>query len=38
VFGLFADARQATESAAQIRAEFGPSMWTRVTRVAGIPR
>jgi len=32
VFGLFAEARQAEESALRIREQFGPSVWTRVTR------
>jgi 4-diphosphocytidyl-2-C-methyl-D-erythritol kinase len=32
VFGLFAEARKAEQSAEQIRAEFGPSMWTCVTK------
>ena len=34
VFGLFADAKAAEESAKQIREEFGPSMWTQVTKHA----
>jgi 4-diphosphocytidyl-2-C-methyl-D-erythritol kinase len=32
VFGLFADAAMAARCGEQIRAEFGPSMWTCVTR------
>ena len=32
VFGLFAKASDAVSAATQIRAEFGPSMWTHVTR------
>jgi 4-diphosphocytidyl-2-C-methyl-D-erythritol kinase len=32
VFGLFANAKAAEESAKQIREEFGPSMWTQVTK------
>jgi len=32
VFGLFADARAAESSAKKVREEFGPSMWTKVTR------
>jgi len=32
VFGLFAEAGDAVRAAAQISAEFGPSMWTRVTK------
>jgi 4-diphosphocytidyl-2-C-methyl-D-erythritol kinase len=35
VFGLFADAKAADESACQIRKEFGPSMWTKVTKSIG---
>ena len=38
VFGLFAQASDAVSAAAQIRAEFGPSMWTQVTRMAKTPR
>lgn len=34
VFGLFANAKAAEDSARQIREEFGPSMWTQVTRFA----
>lgn len=34
VFGLFANAKAAEQSALQIREQFGPSMWTHVTRVA----
>lgn len=33
VFGLFGDAVAARECATQIREEFGPSMWTKVTQV-----
>jgi 4-diphosphocytidyl-2-C-methyl-D-erythritol kinase len=32
VFGLFAGAKAAEESAKQIREEFGPSMWAQVTK------
>ena len=32
VFGLFAKASDAVRAATQIRAEFGPSMWTHVAR------
>lgn len=38
VFGLFAKASAAVSAAAQIRAEFGPSMWTHVTRALQTPR
>ena len=38
VFGLFAKVDDAVRAAAQISAEFGPSMWTRVTRAAKTPR
>jgi 4-diphosphocytidyl-2-C-methyl-D-erythritol kinase len=38
VFGLFADANKAEQSAAQIRAEFGPSMWTCVTKFVATAR
>jgi 4-diphosphocytidyl-2-C-methyl-D-erythritol kinase len=34
VFGLFADAHAAEISAQRVREEFGPSMWTKVTRFA----
>lgn len=37
VFGLFADAGQAAQCGAHIRQEFGPSMWTHVTRFARSP-
>lgn len=37
VFGLFADAGQAAACATHIRQEFGPSMWTHVTRFASSP-
>jgi 4-diphosphocytidyl-2-C-methyl-D-erythritol kinase len=32
VFGLFAEAAKATACGAEIRREFGPSMWTQVAR------
>lgn len=38
VFGLFADAAAAESTAQRIRAEFGPSMWTRVTRFCAVAR
>ena len=34
VFGLFAKASNAVSAATRIRTEFGPSMWTRVTKCA----
>ena len=34
VFGLFAKASDAVQAVGQIRAEFGPSMWTQVTKCA----
>jgi 4-diphosphocytidyl-2-C-methyl-D-erythritol kinase len=34
VFGLFADAKAAERTAQTIREQFGPSMWTQVTRVS----
>jgi 4-diphosphocytidyl-2-C-methyl-D-erythritol kinase len=34
VFGLFADANSANESARQIREEFGPSTWMQVAQMA----
>jgi 4-diphosphocytidyl-2-C-methyl-D-erythritol kinase len=34
VFGLFANEPAAAESAQRIREQFGPSMWTKVTRFA----
>ncbi len=34
VFGLFKDPQAAETCAAQIRTEFGPSMWTKVARFA----
>jgi 4-diphosphocytidyl-2-C-methyl-D-erythritol kinase len=34
VFGLFADPKAAEESALRVREQFGPSMWTKVTRLA----
>jgi 4-diphosphocytidyl-2-C-methyl-D-erythritol kinase len=37
VFGLFANEPAAEESAQQIREQFGPSMWTKVTRFASVP-
>jgi 4-diphosphocytidyl-2-C-methyl-D-erythritol kinase len=36
VFGLFANAKAATRSAANVREQFGPSMWTKVTRFASV--
>ncbi len=36
VFGLFQDAKAADQCAAQVRKDFGPSMWTKVTRFARI--
>jgi 4-diphosphocytidyl-2-C-methyl-D-erythritol kinase len=38
VFGLFADAKAAGESAREIREQFGASMWTMVTRFASARR
>ena len=38
VFGLFANAQKAESAAQRIREEFGPSMWTQVTRLAGTAR
>lgn len=38
VFGLFADAKHAGESAREIREQFGPSMWTTVSRFASVRR
>jgi 4-diphosphocytidyl-2-C-methyl-D-erythritol kinase len=38
VFGLFADAKAAGKSAREIREQFGPSMWTTVTRFASARR
>jgi 4-diphosphocytidyl-2-C-methyl-D-erythritol kinase len=38
VFGLFADREAAERSARQIRAEFGPSTWTTVTRFRSVAR
>jgi 4-diphosphocytidyl-2-C-methyl-D-erythritol kinase len=35
VFGLFAERRQAESCGQRIRAEFGPSMWTQVTKCLG---
>ena len=37
VFGLFANAEAAKRSAREIRGQFGPSMWTQVTRFAKPP-
>ncbi len=34
VFGLFADPKAAEESALRVREQFGPGMWTKVTRFA----
>ena len=34
VFGLFADPKAAEKSARRVREQFGPSMWTKVTRFA----
>jgi 4-diphosphocytidyl-2-C-methyl-D-erythritol kinase len=34
VFGLFPDAKLAKASARKVREQFGPSMWTQVTRLA----
>ncbi len=34
VFGLFADPKAAERSALSVREQFGPSMWTKVTRFA----
>jgi len=36
VFGLFPDAKLAKASAQKIREQFGPSMWTQVTRFAPV--
>ena len=36
VFGLFADPKAAEISALRVRAQFGPSMWTKVTRFASV--
>jgi len=36
VFGLFADPKAARQSAAHVRGQFGPSMWTKVTRFATV--
>jgi 4-diphosphocytidyl-2-C-methyl-D-erythritol kinase len=38
VFGLFANEAAAEESAQRIREQFGPSMWTKVTRFAPVHR
>ena len=37
VFGLFANKASAEQSARQIREQFGPSMWTAITRFAEMP-
>lgn len=34
VFGLFAERKAAETAAAQVRARFGPSMWTQVAHIA----
>ena len=34
VFGLFAEPKAAEKSALRVREQFGPSMWTKVTRFA----
>jgi 4-diphosphocytidyl-2C-methyl-D-erythritol kinase len=34
VFGLFPDAKLAKASAQRVREQFGPSMWTQVTKFA----
>ena len=36
VFGLFPDAKLAKASAQEVREQFGPSMWTQVTRFAPV--
>ena len=36
LFGLFADAKAAEKSARAIREQFGPSMWTKMTRFASV--
>lgn len=36
VFGLFADAKAAKRSAVNVCGQFGPSMWTKVTRFASV--
>ena len=36
VFGLFPDAKLAKASAQDVREQFGPSMWTQVTRFAPV--
>ena len=35
VFGLFDGAKDAVRAAEKVRAEFGPSMWTQVTKATG---
>lgn len=34
VFGLFTETKDAARAAEKVRAEFGPSMWTQITRTA----
>jgi len=34
VFGLFAETKDAARAAEKVRAEFGPSIWTQITRTA----
>jgi len=36
VFGLFQDTKAAEQCSVQVRKDFGPSMWTKVTRFARI--
>jgi len=36
VFGLFSDPKAAKRSAANVRGQFGPSMWIKVTRFASV--
>jgi 4-diphosphocytidyl-2-C-methyl-D-erythritol kinase len=36
LFGLFPDAKLAKRSARKVREQFGPSMWTQVTRFASV--
>jgi len=38
VFGLFASEPAAEKSAQRVREQFGPSMWTKVTRFASAQR
>jgi len=35
VFGLFTETKDAARAAKKVRAEFGPSMWTQVTKATG---